>query len=85
MCRTGGRLRGVKQKMSLSIDQSHARHLQRCAQRATNGNISAYIERLLAEDEMRQATAAAAVWYSRHPRYAEESTTEAEAALGETA
>jgi hypothetical protein len=75
----------VKQKMSLSIEQGYARHLQRCAQRTTNGNISAYIERLLADDEMRQATTAAAAWYSRHPRYAEDSTAEAEAALGETA
>jgi len=75
----------VKQKMSLSIEQAHARHLQRCAQRTTAGNISAYIERLLAEDEMRQATAAAALWYAHHPSYAEESAAETEGALGQSA
>ncbi|HEY4004177.1 MAG TPA: hypothetical protein VGM60_03175 [Pseudonocardia sp.] len=75
----------MKQKMSLSIEQKHARHLQRCAQRSTDGNISAYIERLLAEDEMRQAVTAAARWYTAHPYYAEDSVAEAQATLGETA
>lgn len=43
--------------------------------------MSAYIERLLADDAMRQATAAAAQWYGRHPGYADDSAAEAEAAL----
>jgi len=78
-------LLGVKQKMSLSLEQQHVRHLQRCAQRSTNGNVSAYIERLLAEDELRQAVTTAARWYAAHPHYAQDSAAEAQAALGETA
>lgn len=71
--------------MSLSIDLARARHLQRCAQRITGGNASAYVERLLAEDELRQAVAAAALWYAAHPSYAEDGAAERDAALGETA
>lgn len=75
----------MKQRVSLSLEQAQARHLQRCAQRTTGGNVSAYVERLLADDELRQASAAAAAWYAAHPAYAEDSAAEADAALGETA
>ncbi|MGQ0576177.1 MAG: hypothetical protein ACT4RN_18530 [Pseudonocardia sp.] len=75
----------MKQRVSLSIEEARARHLQRCAQRSTGGNVSAYVERLLVEDEMRHAVAAAADWYAAHPSYAEDSAAENEAAENESA
>lgn len=75
----------MKQRVSLSIEPAQARHLQQCAQRTTGGNVSAYIERLLVEDELHHAVAAAASWYAAHPAYAEDSAAEMDAALGETA
>lgn len=75
----------MKQRVSLSLDQARARHLQQGAQRTTGGNLSAYVERLLAADELQQAAAAAAAWYAAHPSYAQDSAAEADAALGESA
>lgn len=74
----------MKQRVSLSLEQARARHLQRCAERSTGGNVSAYVERLLVDDELRQAAIAAAAWYAAHPSYAEDSAAESEAALGDT-
>jgi hypothetical protein len=75
----------MKQRVSLSLDERRAAYLQQSAQRSTQGNASAYIERLLAEDEMRKATEAMVAWYAQHPSYAEDSVAEAETALDESA
>lgn len=75
----------MKQRLSLSLDERRARYLQRCADRRTSGNASAYLDDLLAREKLREAVSSAADWYDRHPGYAKDAIAENEAALGETA
>lgn len=64
---TPGTMPGMKQRLSLSLDERRARYLQRCADRRTNGNASAYVDELLAREEMREAAAAMGRWYAAQP------------------
>lgn len=70
--------------MTISLDGQAAAHVRRCGARV-RGGASAYVERLVRQDVMREAASSAAAWYGRHPGYAEHSGQEAETALDETA
>ncbi|MGH4017259.1 MAG: hypothetical protein ACRDSL_25690 [Pseudonocardiaceae bacterium] len=51
----------------------------------TKGGASAYLENLVRQDALAEASASAASWYAAHPGYAADSEAEARAALDETA
>jgi hypothetical protein len=74
----------MKERVTISLDASVAARVRQCGAR-TRGGASAYVERLVRQDAMREAAASAASWYARHPDYAEHSIREAEAARDEIA
>lgn len=55
---------------------------QRVRQRGahTRGGASGYLERLILQDELREALAAHAQWFAEHPGYAQDAHDEAAAA-----
>jgi hypothetical protein len=71
-----------KERVTVSLDQRAAARVRQCAA-GTRGGASGYIERLIRDDEMRDAVADAAAWYGAHPdaeRAAELDAIEAELA-----
>jgi hypothetical protein len=74
----------MKERVTVSLDGPVAARVRQCGAR-TRGGASAYVERLVRQDAMREAAVSAAAWYAAHPRYAEHSGEEAELALDETA
>jgi hypothetical protein len=74
----------VKERMTVSLDGHVAARVRQCGAR-TRGGASAYVERLVRQDAMREAATSAAAWYAAHPGYAEHSGEEAELSLDETA
>lgn len=75
-----------KERITVSLDGRVAARVRQCAARS-RGGASGYLERLIREDEMREAVAAAGRWYAAHPGYAEADEAERIAAaedLGET-
>lgn len=74
----------MKERVTVSLDGSVAARVRQCGAR-TRGGASAYVERLVRHDAMREAAASAAAWYAAHPGYAERSGEEAELGLDETA
>lgn len=74
----------MKERVTVSLDTPVAARVRQCGAR-TRGGASAYLEHLVRQDQMREATAAAAQWYARNPDYAEHSAREADATLDEKA
>lgn len=74
----------MKERVTISVDGPVAARVRQCGAR-TRGGASAYVERLVRQDQMREAAASAASWYAAHPGYAEHSSEEAERGLAETA
>lgn len=70
--------------MTISLDGPVAARVRQCGAR-TRGGASAYVERLVRQDAVREAAASAAAWYAAHPGYAEHSSEEAEISLAEPA
>jgi hypothetical protein len=74
----------MKDRVTVSLDQSVAVRVRQCGAR-TCGGASAYLERLVRQDSIREAAESAAKWYAQHLNYAAASADEAEAALDESA
>ncbi|MGH3586276.1 MAG: hypothetical protein ACRDQ0_08110 [Pseudonocardia sp.] len=74
----------MKERVTISVDGPVAARVRQCGAR-TRGGASAYVERLVRQDAMREAATSAAAWYAAHPGYADDSVTEAESSLAETA
>ena len=74
----------MRERVTVSLDKHVAARVRQCAAR-NRGGASGYLERLVREDELREAAAAAARWYAGHPGYADDSEAERLAALDETA
>lgn len=68
----------------MSLDQHVAARVRQCGARS-RGGASGYLERLVRQDEMREAAAAMARWYADHPTYAHDAELERLAALDDTA
>jgi hypothetical protein len=71
---------GMRERVTISLDRHAAARVRRCGARV-RGGASAYLERLIREDELREAGAAAARWYATHPDYALDAEAEQVAAL----
>lgn len=74
----------MRERVTISLDQRVAARVRRCGAR-TAGGASGYLERLVRQDEMREAAGAMARWYAEHPGYADDAALEREAALDEPA
>jgi hypothetical protein len=65
----------MRERVTISLDQRVAARVRQCGARS-RGGASAYLERLVREDELREAATAAARWYTEHPGYAADSEAE---------
>jgi hypothetical protein len=74
----------MRERVTVSLDQRVAARVRQCGARSRGGT-SGYIERLVREDELREAAAAMARWYAAHPGYAEDAEAERLAALDDSA
>jgi hypothetical protein len=61
----------MKQRVSLSLDGVTMDYLTRRASVETNGNVSAYIDRVVRAAAVAESVAAHAEWYAARPGYAE--------------
>jgi hypothetical protein len=74
-------LAGMTERLTVSFDERVAARVRRCS--ARNGSASAYLAKLVRDDELREAGHQLAVWYATHPTFAEDSLAEMTAALDE--
>jgi hypothetical protein len=72
-----------RERLTVSMDPQNAARVRQCGAR-TSGGASAYLERLVRQDALREAVAKTAEWYAQHPGYAEDSHAEQAAAHAET-
>lgn len=70
----------MKERLSLSVDQATATYLSGRAQRETNGNVSALVDRIVRGTQLAESVRAEAAWYAAHPGYAEAAEAERHAA-----
>lgn len=76
-----------KERITVSLDSGVAARVRQCGA-TSRGGASGYLERLVRQDETREAVDAMARWYAQHPEYLEDTEAERIAAaeeLGETA
>jgi hypothetical protein len=73
-------IRRMRERVTISLDQQAAARVRRCGA-GLRGGVSAYLERLIREDELREASSAAARWYATRPGYALDAEAEQVAAL----
>ena len=76
-----------KERLTISLDGRAAARVRQCAA-ASRGGASGYLERLIREDEMREAVAAAGRWFAANTEHAEADESERVAVaeeLGESA
>jgi hypothetical protein len=73
-------IRRMRERVTISLDQQAAARVRRCGA-GLRGGASAYLERLIREDELREASSAAARWYATRPSYAHDAEAEQIAAL----
>jgi hypothetical protein len=71
-----------KEWLTISLDGRAAARVRQCGSRS-RGGASGYLERLVREDEMREAVAAAGRWYAERPDQTEADEAERIAAAGE--
>lgn len=72
-----------KQRLTISVDHAVAARVRRCGARRGAGGASGYLERLVRQDEVREAAEAMSRWYARHPERADQDEAERIAAAGE--
>lgn len=70
----------MKNRLSLSVDETTAEYLTKRAQRETRGNVSALVDRLVRAARLTESVQAEAVWYAAHPGHAEDAEAERTAA-----
>lgn len=75
-------LRRMKSRMSFSMDETTTDYINRQAAQF-GGNASAWLERLVIKDALRDSVARYARWQQDHPTYDENSAEEHELAVRE--
>ncbi len=75
-------LRMSAERVTVSFEPAVAQRVRRCGARRPGG-ASAYLAKLVRDDELREAGEQMAAWYATHPTYVEDALTETAAALGE--
>jgi len=66
--------------MTISVEDRTAARVRQCGAR-TRGGASAYLERLVRQDELREAVREHGQWFRDHPDYIEQSVEETAAAF----
>lgn len=72
-----------KERLTISVDREVATRVRQCGARHGAGGASGYLERLVRQDQIREAADALGRWYDRHPGRIEEAEAERVAAAGE--
>jgi hypothetical protein len=72
----------MRERVTISLDQRAAARVRDRGARH-RGGASGYLERLVRDDELREAAGAVGAWYDAHPSYSEEAVAETEAAHAE--
>lgn len=82
--RTGPRtvLRMSAERVTVSFEPAVARRVRQCGARRPGG-ASAYLAKLVRDDELREAGERMAAWYAANPGHVEDSLAETAAALDE--
>ena len=73
-----------RERLTVSMEPQTAARVRQCGARI-RGGASAYLEHLVRQDALREATESAAGWYATHPKYAVDSDAETRAAQDEHA
>lgn len=73
----------VTMRMTLSLDDATGSYIKQCAAAMTRGNASAFVERLVRQQAVRDSVASYVAWQRDHPSYALCALQEAEAADAE--
>jgi hypothetical protein len=68
----------MSERMTVSFAEPVARRVRQCGAR-TRGGASGYLERLVRDDELREALRAHGQWFARHPDYDPDAQAEAAA------
>lgn len=66
--------------MTVSMDAGTVARVRRCGAR-TRGGASGYLERLVRQDELREAVSEHGRWFREHPDYIEHALAETAAAI----
>lgn len=69
-----------KERMTVSLDAATVTRVRQCGAR-TRGGASGYLERLVRQDELREAVREHGQWLREHPDYIEQALEETAAAL----
>ncbi len=69
-----------KERLTVSLDVAAAARVRQCGAR-TRGGASGYLERLVRQDELRDAVREHGRWFQTNPDYTEQALEEAAAAL----
>lgn len=70
----------MAERLNLSVDERVARRVRQCGARSRGGQ-SGYVERLVRQDELREAGAAIAKWYAENPALVDDAEAERTAAI----
>ncbi len=70
------------ERLTVSFEPGIAQRVRQCGARR-QGGASAYLAKLVRDDELREAGERMAAWYATHPTYVEDALTETGAALDE--
>jgi hypothetical protein len=65
----------MRERVTVSLDQRVAARVRQCGAQ-NRGGASGYLERLVREDEMREAVDAMGRWYAANPQFVEDSEAE---------
>jgi hypothetical protein len=68
-----------KERMTVSLDRSVVARVRQCGAH-TRGGASGYLERLVRQDELREAVRQHGQWFRDHPDYVEQALEETAAA-----
>ena len=70
------------ERLTVSFESAVAKRVRQCGARRPGG-ASAYLAKLVRDDELREAGEQLAAWYAANPTYAEDALAETTAALDE--
>lgn len=76
-------MRMQKERLTISVDGAVAARVRQCGARRGIGGASGYLERLVRQDEIREAAEAMSRWYARHSDLVDADEAERIAAAGE--
>jgi hypothetical protein len=75
-------LRMSAERVTVSFEPAVARRVRQCGARRPGG-ASAYLAKLVRDDELREAGEQMAAWYAAHPTYVDDALAETTTALDE--